>query len=298
LRTVPTEHAAATSSIDAFRARVDGVLMSFLAERRHEIQSLDPDAVVLIDEISRLTFAGGKRLRPAFCYWGYRVVGAPDDDRIVRAAAAMELLHTMALIHDDLVDGAEERRGVPSSRRFLTDRMRALGPGVDDPDHGGSSLALLAGDLAAVLADRLFLASGFPPDRLMGALDRYGAMRTEMAAGQALDLMAVSRDDPERAARVATLRGGRYTVDGPLAVGAILAGASRPVLDALAAFAGPLGAAFQLADDLRDGEDRSGRSHRDVAQLRTRAVAALDGASLDADAAAALRDLADMVAPS
>jgi geranylgeranyl diphosphate synthase type I len=284
--------------LESLKDRVDDALTTFLTARRQELEWIDHRATTPIDEVIRLFRAGGKRLRPAFCYWGYRAVGAPEDERILRAAAAMELLHTMALIHDDLVDGAEERRGAPSSRRFLTDRMRALGLGADDPDQGGSSLALLAGDLAAVLADRLFLTSGCPPDRLTSALERYGAMRTEMAAGQALDLMAVSRDDPERAARVATLRGGRYTVDGPLSVGAVLAGASRPVLDALAAFAEPLGAAFQLADDLRDGEDRSGRSRRDVAELRTLAMAALDGAPLDAEAAAALRDLADMVASS
>ena len=145
-----------------------------------------------------------------FCFWGYRAAGGVDDEPIERAAAALELLHTMALIHDDLMDRSPERRGAPASAFQLADRARVRGS--SDPERAGASLALLAGDLANVLADRLLLTSGFEPRALVGALDRYHRMRTEMALGQALDLAGGDADP----ALVARLKGGSYTVEGPL----------------------------------------------------------------------------------
>src|SRR5919197_3483040 len=120
---MPIDHAAAPAAIDAFRARIDDVLTSFLDERRAELEALDPEATLLVDEVRRLVAAGGKRLRPVFCVWGYRAAGGRDDDRIERAGAAIELLHTMALIHDDLIHVTGERRVVPTSRPFLAGRL-------------------------------------------------------------------------------------------------------------------------------------------------------------------------------
>ncbi len=161
--------------------------------------ALAPDALLPIDEVIRLVGAGGKRLRPVFCYWGYRAAGGVDGEPIERAAAALELLHTMALIHDDLMDRSPERRGAPSSAIQLAEQARRRGS--PDPERAGASLALLAGDLAAVLADRLLLASGFPPDRLVGALDRYHRMRIDMALGQSLDVAGGDVDPATRGAR-------------------------------------------------------------------------------------------------
>jgi geranylgeranyl diphosphate synthase type I len=241
-----------------------------------------------IDEVIRLIAEGGKRLRPAFCYWGYRAAGGVDGEPIDRAAAALELLHTMALMHDDLMDRSAERRGAPSSAFQLADRAR--GRGSPDPERAGASLALLAGDLAAVLADRLLLTSGFEPDTLVVALDRYHRMRTDMALGQGLDV-ARSTADPVLAA---SLKGGSYTVKGPLLIGAALAKADTAVTMALATFGSPLGLAFQLRDDERDGEATLvvGR----VADLVTQARAGLDAPGLDPTAVRALLVLADLVA--
>jgi geranylgeranyl diphosphate synthase, type I len=282
----PTPHAP--PDLDALRTRFDGALGSFLAGVRAEMAALAPGALIPIDEVIRLVGAGGKRLRPVFCYWGYRAAGGADGEPIERAAAALELLHTMALIHDDLMDRSPERRGAPSSAIQLTERAR--GRGAADPERAGASLALLAGDLAAVLADRLLLESGFPPDRLILALDRYHRMRIDMALGQSLD---VAGGDPDRAT-TAALKGGSYTVGGPLQIGAALAGADGSVTAALAAYGAPLGLAFQLLDDERDGEItlEPGR----VAALVAQARAGLDALRLDPDAVRALVALADLVA--
>ena len=207
----------APPELTAIRARIDLTLDRFLIGVRDEMAGVAPDALLPIDEVIRLTMAGGKRLRPMFCFWGYRAAGGVDGRPIERAAAALELLHTMALIHDDLMDRSPERRGAPASAFQLADRARARGS--SDPERAGTSLALLAGDLANVLADRLLLTSGFEPRALVGALDRYHRMRTEMALGQALDLAGGDTDQ----ALVARLKGGSYTVEGPLLIGAALA---------------------------------------------------------------------------
>ena len=274
------------SELRAIRIRIDGTLNTFLADIRAEMAGVAPDALLPIDEVIRLIGAGGKRLRPTFCYWGFRAGGGSDGQPIERAAAALELLHTMALIHDDLMDRSSERRGVPASAHHLADEARTRG--ASDPDHIGRSLALLAGDLAVVLADRLLLTSGFDADILVPALDRYHRMRTDMALGQCLDV--ASDADP---IAVAGLKGGSYTVEGPLQIGALLAGCSPEVLTALADYGAPVGLAFQLRDDERDGDIPAvpGR----VAQLIAQGRAALDVPGLEPSAVASRRALADLV---
>jgi len=255
-----------STAAPALGARVDEVLRIFLAERRGEMVALDPSAAGAVDEIARLLDAGGKRLRPILCYWGYRAGGGSDGIEICRAASALELLHTMALVHDDLIDAAAERRGVETTPVRLA---RVAGSAA-----GGRAGAQLVGDLAAVLADRLLLESGFPPEALARALDHYHRMRMAMAAGQWLELFGSPPADARSTMHNATLRGGAYTAEGPLAIGAALAGASGEVAETLARFAEPLGQAFQLRDDLEDGES-AGVTASDVDALVEHALRAL-----------------------
>ena len=136
-------------------------------------------------------------------------------------SGAMELLHTMALVHDDVLDGTTERRGAPTTVPWMSQRAPSLAPGID-PGRFGLAAAILVGDLAAVLADRLLLESGFEPEALARALAVYHHMRIDMAAGQFLDV-AGRGDDPARTRAIARLKGGAYTVEGPLLVGAAFA---------------------------------------------------------------------------
>jgi geranylgeranyl diphosphate synthase type I len=282
------------------RSRVDAVLTAFLDERLRAVDRLDPAARPPIEEIGRLLSAGGKRIRPAFCYWGFRAAGGEDhanpDEPIVRAAAALELLHTMALVHDDLIDGAKERRGVPSTTAWFAERAEVL-EAKGEPTAFGEAMALLVGDLAAVLADHLLLESGFPPDALADALAVYHPMREDMAIGQYLALAgSIGGDVPDQARRVAALKGGGYTVEGPLRIGAALAGGTAAVGECLARFGRPLGEAFQLRDDLTDGDAAPGVTVETVHGLIAHAKAALDPDLLAAEAVPVLRRLADEVA--
>ncbi len=276
------------------------MLTTFLDERLRAVDLLDPVARPPIQEIGRLLAAGGKRIRPAFCYWGFRAAGGEDregtDEPIVRAASALELLHTMALVHDDLIDGAKERRGVPSTAAWFAERAEEL-EARGEPTAFGQTMALLVGDLAAVLADHLLLESGFSSDALAGALAVYHPMREEMAIGQYLAL-AGSGDAvaPDGAGRVAALKGGGYTVEGPLRIGAALAGGTPAVGECLSRFGRPLGEAFQLRDDLTDGDAAPGVTVETVDGRVADAKAALDPDVLVADVVPFLRRLADEVA--
>jgi geranylgeranyl diphosphate synthase type I len=285
--------ATAAAAAPSLRGRIDGLLASFLAEAREEIAAEAPDAAALVEEVVRLVSAGGKRLRPTFCFWGHLAAGGRDGEEILRAATSLELLHTMALIHDDLMDDATERRGVPASALHLATQSRRWGL-TDDAERFGLSAAILAGDLAAVLADRLMLSSGFAPEHLLRALGRYHHMRMEMAAGQFIDVAGLA-GDRAAARRAAALKGGAYTVEGPLLIGAALAGAPGAIEDVLSRFGAPLGQAFQLRDDIQDGEGTHDAAPAEVNALVEQARAALDRSALDPRAAEALEGLARMM---
>ncbi len=323
------EPATLPQALADLRCRVDAVLEDFLARERAALAEADPEGAVLVDELLRLVRAGGKRLRPAFCYLGHLAAGGSDGEPIVRAAASLELLHTFALIHDDVMDGSTSRRGVPATHvRFAEEHRRR---GLADPERFGAAAAILVGDLAAVLADRLFLASGFPAEVLLQARHRYDSMRLEMAVGQLLDLAGGGADEA-RARRIAALKTGSYTVEGPLQVGAALAGAGLEVMAALSRSGRPLGEAFQIRDDLlavlgeeedslagrpsvlralasgsggealrAGGEavvaaDAVGRARALVRDLVAEAVVALEAPVLERRAAAALRSVAEALA--
>ena len=287
------------------RVRIDTALTAFLDARREQVERLDPAALPLVGEVRRLLDAGGKRIRPAFCYWGFRAAEGQDDGdagaAIVRAAAALELLHTMAIVHDDLIDGAKERRGVATTGVWFSERADELGA-RGEREGFGQAMSILVGDLAAVFADRMLLESGFSPEASARALAVYHPMREEMAIGQYLGLSRVdgsmggAAGDPRVARRTAAMKGGGYTVEGPLLIGAALAGNSQAVSELLSRFGRPLGEAFQLRDDLEDGEAAAGVTRETVNGLVAGAKTALDPDVLAAESIPALRRLADLVA--
>ena len=198
----------------------------------------DPPAALLA------YLADGKALRPRFCYWGHAIAGEGTGPLLVQAAAALELLHAFALIHDDLMDGSDTRRGRPALHREFSGQHRAHG-WAGDPDGYGRSMALLTGDLAFAVASRI--AAGLP-----GPAQRvWREMVDELVIGQFLDLAGTARQDRSDAvARTTTLlKSGRYTVTEPLRLGAVLAGLDELPSD-LARYGDLVGEAFQLTDDL------------------------------------------------
>lgn len=254
---------------------VTNQLLAFLADQR---DGIEPEALPLLDQVDALVRAGGKRLRPRLCALGYAAGGGEPGPGIVRIGAALELLHTFALILDDVMDAS-------SMRRHRTTAAHEL----------GTSGAVLAGLLGLVLADRLFDSAELPPDAMRRARERYDAMRLRTIAGQYLDVDAAAsgsaNEDVVR--RIGVLKTAGYTVTDPLVIGAASAGAGAEVVSALAAFGTPLGEAFQIRDDIlgamgdpratgkdRDGDLREGKQTMLLARARARASAE-DAAFLD-----------------
>ncbi|MCK9876079.1 polyprenyl synthetase family protein [Frankia sp. Ag45/Mut15] len=300
------------------RVRVSAVLRQFLADRGVTLLEIDPELAPFLEVAEQVLLGGGKRLRPAFCYWGWRGVGAADGPEIVMAAASLEVLHACALVHDDLMDASELRRGRASAHRDLALRHRARGlPG--DSDRFGQSAAILLGDLFLSWADDLLMASGLEPAALLRAWPIYSRMRTELVAGQYLDLSGhpldlgsdpPARQDDESSApdgrpsvrigRIARYKTAGYTVIRPLQLGALLAGAPPELLATYAAFGAPLGEAFQLRDDILDlfGDPAvTGKpAGEDLRNGRPNALLALAARQPDATGLRALVDRPDLPA--
>jgi geranylgeranyl diphosphate synthase type I len=232
-------------------ARVTTALSAFLQTERSRLDALADELRPVGEALSEFVLDGGKRLRPAFCYWGARGAGREDDPALIRAASALELVHACALIHDDVMDGSATRRGRPAThRRFAALHRAASWRG--DPDGFGRAAAILLGDLCLIWADRMLDSSGLPQDALRRGRPVYDEMRVEVMAGQYLDVVeqAMGGGSVQRALRVARLKSAKYTVERPLHLGAALAGGGTQLCLSYSAYGLPLGEAFQLRDDV------------------------------------------------
>jgi geranylgeranyl diphosphate synthase type I len=233
-------------------ARVSRALGEFV-ERQAAVltavsTALEPSVAALREAI----LAGGKRLRPAFCYWGWRAAGgAADSPGIITAAAGLELLHAGALIHDDVMDGSDTRRGRPSTHRRFAGEHTAAGY-RGSAEAFGVGAAIVLGDWCMAWCDEMFDMCGLPGQRVRPARTLLHLVHTELMAGQFLDMVEQARGggSVERARTVIRYKSAKYSVERPMQLGAILAGAGPDVLAACSAFALPLGEAFQLRDDV------------------------------------------------
>ena len=236
--------------VEELRARVNKKLDKFIERQRPILVAVSADLDPVLSA-TRSILAGGKRLRPVFAYWGWRGAGGADGEKVIAAVTSLEFLQACALVHDDVMDGSDTRRGQPSvHRRFATLHRDASWAG--SPDTFGQGAAILLGDLALTWADEMLFQSGLSDESLLRAKPVYDRMRTELMAGQYLDLLEQARGggSVDRALLVARYKAAKYTVEGPLKLGGTLAGASRELLDTYSAYGLPLGEAFQLRDDV------------------------------------------------
>jgi len=241
---------ASPLDVDDLRPRVQKAVDDFISSQRDILDGVSDDLDPLVEAVSDL-LSGGKRLRPAFCWWGYRGAGGADTEPALRAAAALEFLQACALIHDDVMDGSDTRRGMPSAHHRFAMHHRGS-EWLGSPEAFGVGAAILLGDLCLSWADELLLTSGVPADRLHAAKRVYDEMRTELMAGQYLDLLEQARGggSVERAMRVVRFKSAKYTIERPLHMGAALAGADASIAAAYSGYGLPLGEAFQLRDDV------------------------------------------------
>jgi geranylgeranyl diphosphate synthase type I len=246
----------AAADLDRLRAAVRTALAEFLDTQRRTLAGMDPALTEVTEEVSALA-SGGKRLRPAFAYWGWRgaMADAPgpgeDDDAVLRAVAALEFVHVSALVHDDVMDGASTRRGRPATHLGFA-ALHGAGDLEGDAGTFGTGAAILVGDLALVWSDELLRCSGLTPAAVTRARSVWDTMRTEVMAGQYLDLLRAAGGlaGPGGALKVARYKSAGYTVQRPLQLGAAIAGAGPRMFEAYSAIGLPLGEAFQLRDDV------------------------------------------------
>ncbi len=237
---------------DELRSAISSTLHAFVEAKRGTLGSLGADLAPLLDAAAQ-SVAGGKRLRPAFAYWGWRAAGGSSQvtEPIIQAGAAIELVHASALVHDDVMDSSATRRGAPTAHHSL--RQHSTSP--QDPELAarfGTSAAILLGDLLLSWSDELLCRAEVKPKRLAAAREYFDKLRTEVVAGQYLDVLAqTSRGhSPADAMRVVRYKSAKYTVERPLQLGAALAKADATLLRALSSYGVPLGEAFQLRDDV------------------------------------------------
>ena len=212
------------------RRRVQLCLDAELATQAAVLAELGPDVDDLLTVVADL-LRGGKRLRAAFLYWGHRAAGRPDSDALVRLASAMELFQAAALIHDDVMDESDTRRGMPAAHRALATRHTDRG-WAGDQDRFGLAGAVLAGNLCLTWTDVVYATCGLPVADLERGRPVFDLMRTQLMAGQFLDVVESMRpwdglaDDErvERAGRVIRYKSAKYTVEHPLLIGATTGG--------------------------------------------------------------------------
>ncbi|MFF1303023.1 polyprenyl synthetase family protein [Streptomyces sp. NPDC058307] len=241
--------------------------------------------------------SGGKRIRPLLCVTGWQAVGGRDDpERVFRVAACLEMFHAFALIHDDVMDLSNTRRGRPTLHRTLA-AHHASCRGPDEVEWFGMSAAVLLGDLTLTWSDELFHSAGLAPAQLGAVLPLVSQMRTELMLGQYLDLHATGglTDDVDATLNVYRYKTAKYTIERPLHVGAAIAGTDPEAMAAFTAYALPLGEAFQLRDDLLGvyGDPLvTGKSHLDDLRAgKNTTLTALALRTADGEQAALLRRL-------
>jgi geranylgeranyl diphosphate synthase, type I len=242
-----------TDTVDeSIRAHVERTLTEYLSAKQSTMASLTQELADALDSLVEFILRGGKRIRPTFAWWGWRGAGGEPDARpVLHAVSGLELIQACALVHDDLMDDSAVRRGSPTVHVTFEALHRSKG-WLGPADRFGMAAAILLGDIALAWADDMFYGSGLTPNRLAAASEPWQAMRSEMLAGQYLDILTQVKGDEsaEAALRVARMKTAAYTVERPLQMGAALAGADPELIEQLREFGADIGVAFQLRDDL------------------------------------------------
>lgn len=234
-----------------FKARIDPKIAAYLDARIAEAKDEDSLVAEALEHVKELTLAGGKRLRPAFMHYGYVAASGEDRARLLDAAVAVELIHMFLLVHDDIIDRDDRRHGVPTLHdRYATWGKRHLN--LSNPRHFGDSIALIVGDMLFAFGNDVIFRSGFPPERILAVLSAMQTVVSRTVIGQARDVYMEYRGEATEAEilKMYENKSARYTIEGPLHMGAILAGGDQSLLEAFSQYALPLGVAFQIQDDV------------------------------------------------
>ena len=242
----------ATELLGAYKKRLDVGLKKYFAIKIKQAQNSDPLAENAVKMIADFTLSGGKRIRPALVYYSYLAAGGQDEDRIVEASMSIELTHSFLLIHDDIIDKDEKRHGTAT----IHERYKKIGKrwvAGQEGEHFGNSMAMLAGDMAAAMANEIIFNAPFPSEVILKALDKLQQIVYTIVPGEMLDVMLEIRGkaSEKEVLRMYEGKTSSYSFEGPLHLGTVLAGISdKKRLKNYSQYAMPLGKAFQIRDDI------------------------------------------------
>lgn len=234
-----------------FKKQIDRELTAYLDDKIREARKLDFFTANLAKQAKKIILSGGKRLRPAFMYWGYIAGGGEDREKILKTSISIELVHNFLLMHDDVIDHGKMRHGVETINTKYA-KMGRLFFDTEGAKHFGNSLALIFGDMLSAISNQVIFTSDFSAKLIVKALKQIQAIVSQTVIGEIQD---VYMDSSGKVSEEAILKMYRnktacYTIEGPLKLGAILAGADGKILKTLSAYALPLGVAFQIQDDI------------------------------------------------
>lgn len=241
----------ALAQLASFKTKFEKGLGELLRVEGTKAMKIDPQYAIFIKILEEFTMRGGKRIRPAFMYFSYLACGGEDKMEITRAARSVELLQTFLLMHDDLVDRSDLRRGKPTTQRMFEKEFEKLDL-LGDREHFGRSTAMICGDIAHMLAYSSLMETNFSFERREKARKLFDRIMFDTAYGWYREMLntmksGVAENEVLRAMEYVSAR---YTIAGPVGLGAVLAGASQRNLKILTEYGLKLGVAFQIQDDI------------------------------------------------
>lgn len=237
--------------LEKYKKRLEPFLISYFKRKIKEADKTDKITYQTIKTISDFTLASGKRIRPALVYYGFLAMGGKNGEEIVEVSAGMELVHTFLLIHDDIIDRDEKRHNVPTVHEIYKKIGKKNGFSKDN-EHFGNSMAIIVGDMAAAMANEIIFNARFSPGIIIRALDKIQKIVYATIPGEMLDVIFENRGGATEKEILAMFEAktSRYTFEGPLQLGGILAGCQEKDLKVFSRYSLPLGKAFQLQDDI------------------------------------------------
>jgi geranylgeranyl diphosphate synthase, type I len=238
-------------TIKNYKEKIDKRLRIFIKDRIKKVDKISPVAKEMMEYILEYNLRGGKRVRPILTVFGYKACGGKNENAIIDAALAVELMESFLLIHDDIMDQDELRRGYLTMHKIYENKCKRSYKSKNSKRFG-ESMAMIAGDIVAIMGSEAILNSKFPINNKLKAIDKFNSAVINTCFGQAIDVKSgYEKTTTEKdIKRLYELKTAIYTFEGPLFIGALLAGASKTKLASLKKYALPLGKAFQYQDDI------------------------------------------------
>jgi len=245
----------AKEKLGQYKEQVEVELQKYLDNKTQEAGEISPYCQEIMEHITDITMRGGKRIRAALLYYSFLAHGGENKAAAIQASLAMELMQTFLLIHDDIIDNDSLRRGGKTIHTIYKEIGAERFPGKIDPEQFGKSVAILAGDTANGFSNEIIAELnqlGIDKGYASRALLELNKMYNKEYYGEFLDVISELTNDFKQKdlIQVHQLKTVPYTFDGPIKIGAILAGASEEDLQKLEGYTVPLGTAFQIQDDV------------------------------------------------